>query len=217
MIFTSIYGVVDGLFVSNYVGKTPFAAVNLIMPFLMIMGAVGFMFGTGGSAVVSQSLGEGKPERANQYFSMMVYVVIGSGMAFCRDQKALEHILQHKCGEGRQNNAPVHYAVVKHLARGAKSGRNRAQKYQPGSLLYRKDYHNENTAIRPFHHPAAATVRFPLHKNKLFASFSRLETQKSFFFQLVYGRVMSTIFLSAIKYEIYKIFNKSLDTSMISD
>lgn len=80
MIFTSIYGVVDGLFVSNYVGKTPFAAVNLIMPFLMIMGAVGFMFGTGGSAVVSQALGEGKPARANQYFSMMVYVVIGSGI-----------------------------------------------------------------------------------------------------------------------------------------
>ncbi|MDE7324104.1 MAG: MATE family efflux transporter [Lachnospiraceae bacterium] len=80
MIFTSIYGVVDGLFVSNYVGKTPFAAVNLIMPFLMIMGAVGFMFGTGGSAVVSQALGEGKPEKANQYFSMMVYVVIGSGV-----------------------------------------------------------------------------------------------------------------------------------------
>lgn len=79
MIFTSIYGVVDGLFVSNYVGKTPFAAVNLIMPFLMIMGAVGFMFGTGGSAVVSQALGEGKPDKANQYFSMMVYVVIGSG------------------------------------------------------------------------------------------------------------------------------------------
>lgn len=80
MIFTSIYGVVDGLFVSNYVGKTPFAAVNLIMPFLMIMGAVGFMFGTGGSAVVSQALGEGKPDKANQYFSMMVYIVIGSGI-----------------------------------------------------------------------------------------------------------------------------------------
>ena len=80
MIFTSIYGVVDGLFVSNYVGKTPFAAVNLIMPFLMIMGAVGFMFGTGGSAVVSQALGEGKPDKAKQYFSMMVYVVIGGGL-----------------------------------------------------------------------------------------------------------------------------------------
>lgn len=80
MIFTSIYGVVDGLFVSNYVGKTPFAAVNLIMPFLMIMGAIGFMFGTGGSAVVSQALGEGKPDKANQYFSMMVYVVIACGI-----------------------------------------------------------------------------------------------------------------------------------------
>ena len=80
MIFTSIYGVVDGLFVSNYVGRTPFAAVNLIMPFLMIMGTVGFMFGTGGSAVVSQALGEGKPDKANQYFSMMVYIVIGSGI-----------------------------------------------------------------------------------------------------------------------------------------
>lgn len=80
MIFTSIYGVVDGLFVSNYVGKTPFAAVNLIMPFLMIMGAIGFMFGTGGSAIVSQALGEGKPDKANQYFSMMVYVVIGCGI-----------------------------------------------------------------------------------------------------------------------------------------
>ena len=66
MIFTSIYGVVDGLFVSNYVGKTPFAAVNLIMPFLMIMGTVGFMFGTGGRAVVSQSLGEGTPDKAIQ-------------------------------------------------------------------------------------------------------------------------------------------------------
>lgn len=80
MIFTSIYGVVDGLFVSNYVGKTPFAAVNLIMPFLMIMGAIGFMFGTGGSAVVSQALGEGKRDKANEYFSMMVYVVIGCGI-----------------------------------------------------------------------------------------------------------------------------------------
>lgn len=80
MVFTSIYGVVDGLFVSNYVGKTPFAAVNLIMPFLMIMGAIGFMFGTGGSAVVAQALGEGKPDKANQYFSMMVYVVTGCGI-----------------------------------------------------------------------------------------------------------------------------------------
>lgn len=79
MIFTSIYGVVDGLFVSNYAGKTPFAAVNLIMPFLMIMGTLGFMFGTGGSAIVAQTLGEGKPQKAGEYFSMIVYTVIGCG------------------------------------------------------------------------------------------------------------------------------------------
>ncbi|WP_343209589.1 MATE family efflux transporter [Anaerolentibacter hominis] len=79
MIFTSIYGVVDGLFVSNFVGKTPFAALNLIMPLLMILGALGFMIGTGGSAIVSKTLGEGKTEEANQYFSMLVYVTIISG------------------------------------------------------------------------------------------------------------------------------------------
>lgn len=72
MIFTSIYGVVDGLFVSNFVGKTPFAAINLIMPFLMIMGGVGFMIGTGGNALVAKTLGEGKREVANRYFTMMI-------------------------------------------------------------------------------------------------------------------------------------------------
>ena len=63
MVFTSIYGVVDGLFVSNYVGKTPFAALNLIYPLLMILGGLGFMVGTGGSAVVAMALGEGKKEK----------------------------------------------------------------------------------------------------------------------------------------------------------
>ena len=62
MIFTSVYGIVDGFFVSNFVGKTPFAAVNFIMPFLMILGTVGFMFGAGGSALVAKTLGEGKRE-----------------------------------------------------------------------------------------------------------------------------------------------------------
>lgn len=80
MIFTSIYGVVDGLFVSNYVGKTPFAALNLIYPFIMILGAVGFMLGTGGSALVAKSLGEGKQERANQIFSFLIYTAIISGV-----------------------------------------------------------------------------------------------------------------------------------------
>lgn len=72
MIFTSIYGVVDGLFVSNFVGKTPFAAINLVMPFIMILGGFGFMVGTGGSALVAKTLGEGDSERANRYFTMMI-------------------------------------------------------------------------------------------------------------------------------------------------
>lgn len=80
MIFTSVYGVVDGFFVSNYVGKTPFAAVNFIMPFLMILGTVGFMFGTGGSALVSKKMGEGKPDEANEIFSMLIYISLGVGI-----------------------------------------------------------------------------------------------------------------------------------------
>ena len=71
-VFTSIYTVVDGFFISNYAGKEPFAAVNLIMPFLMILGTVGFMFGTGGAAIVSKTLGEGDSDRANRYFSEIV-------------------------------------------------------------------------------------------------------------------------------------------------
>lgn len=80
MIFTSIYGVVDGLFVSNFVGKTPFAAVNFIMPFLMILGAVGFMFGTGGSALIAKTMGEGDYDKANRLFSMFVGVSIVCGV-----------------------------------------------------------------------------------------------------------------------------------------
>ena len=76
MIFTSIYCVVDGLFVSNLVGKTPFAAVNLIWPYIMAFSVIGFMLGAGGSALVSRSLGEGHRERANQEFSLIVYVAL---------------------------------------------------------------------------------------------------------------------------------------------
>lgn len=79
MIFTSIYGVVDGFFVSNYVGKTPFAAVNFIYPFLMILGTVGFMFGTGGSAIVAKTLGENNEEKANRLFSFFVYISVALG------------------------------------------------------------------------------------------------------------------------------------------
>ena len=81
MIFTSIYGVVDGIFVSNFVGKTPFAAVNLIYPVLMILGALGFMVGTGGAAIVAKTLGEGKPALANQYFTLLVLSAAAGGAA----------------------------------------------------------------------------------------------------------------------------------------
>lgn len=80
MIFTSIYGIVDGFFVSNFAGKTPFAAVNLIMPVLMILGTVGFMFGTGGTAIVAKTYGEGDKEKANSYFSLFVYLAFGLGV-----------------------------------------------------------------------------------------------------------------------------------------
>ncbi len=82
MIMTSVYGVVDGYFVSNYVGLTPFAAVNLIMPFLMILGGTGFMFGSGGSALIAKTLGEGKKELANKTFSLLVYSAAALGVIF---------------------------------------------------------------------------------------------------------------------------------------
>lgn len=82
MVVTSIYGVVDGLFVSNVAGSEAFAALNLIMPVLMILGAIGFMLGTGGSALVAKTLGEGKIEKANRYFSMIVIFTIIMGIAF---------------------------------------------------------------------------------------------------------------------------------------
>lgn len=80
MIFTSVYSVVDGFFVSNFAGKTPFAAINLIMPVLIILGTVGFMFGTGGTALVSLTYGQGDKDRANRYFSLLVYVAFIIGI-----------------------------------------------------------------------------------------------------------------------------------------
>ena len=80
IIFTSIYGMVDGFFISNFVGKTPFAAINLIYPFLMILGVFGFIFGTGGSALIGKLLGEGKHEKANSVFSFLVYFTIFVGV-----------------------------------------------------------------------------------------------------------------------------------------
>ena len=80
MIFTSIYGVVDGIFVSNFAGKTAFAAVNLIIPYLMVFSTLGFMIGTGGTALVSMTLGMGDRKKANEYFSLLTYTAIGGGI-----------------------------------------------------------------------------------------------------------------------------------------
>lgn len=81
MIFTSIYGVVDGLFVSNFIGKTPFAAINLIMPFIMILGGMGFMIGTGGTALVTKIMGQGDGERAKRTFSLCILFTVVLGAA----------------------------------------------------------------------------------------------------------------------------------------
>ena len=83
MVFTSIYGVVDGFFVSNYAGDMPFAGLNLIMPVIMMLGSVGFMLGAGGTALVSKTLGEGKEKLANELFSLLVYTVIAFGIVAC--------------------------------------------------------------------------------------------------------------------------------------
>ena len=80
MIFTSIYGVVDGIFVSNYAGKTAFAAINLIMPYLMVFGTVGFMIGAGGTALISMTLGMGEQKKANEIFSLLTYAAVFGGV-----------------------------------------------------------------------------------------------------------------------------------------
>lgn len=82
MVLTSIYGVVDGFFISNFIGAEPFAAVNIVMPFLMIFGAVRFMIGTGGSALVAYTLGVGDKKKANEIFSLLVYLLVGLGLLF---------------------------------------------------------------------------------------------------------------------------------------
>lgn len=82
MVFTSVYSIVDGMFVSNFVGKTAFAAINLIFPFLMVLGVVGYMLGTGGSALVAKMLGEGQKERAQRVFSLLVATAVAVGIVF---------------------------------------------------------------------------------------------------------------------------------------
>lgn len=82
MVLSSIYGVVDGYFISNYIGPVPFAAVNIVMPFLVILGALGFMLGTGGSALVAYTLGTGDNKKANEIFSLLIYTLVATGIVF---------------------------------------------------------------------------------------------------------------------------------------
>lgn len=125
MVFTSIYGIVDGLFVSNFAGKTAFAAVNLIMPFIMILSTAGFMVGTGGSAVVAKTRGEGDEPRARRYFSLLVYfafalgVVLGLlGLAFMEPVAALLGADQAMMGDcvlyGRMLMATLPFYVLQY-------------------------------------------------------------------------------------------------------
>ena len=113
LVFCSIYGVVDGLFVSRFVGKTPFAAINLIMPILMIIGAFGFMMGAGGTAVVAKTLGEGKKELASRYFSLFVYATaIAGSLAAVLSVIFLEPLARLLGAEGELLECCVRYGRI---------------------------------------------------------------------------------------------------------
>jgi Na+-driven multidrug efflux pump len=113
MIFTSIYGVVDGLFVSNFVGKTPFAAVNIVWPYVMLLGCTGFLFGTGGSALIAKKLGERKPREANALFSLFVYTSIILGVViFVAGQLLLGPVAKLQGAEGTLLDDCIRYGRV---------------------------------------------------------------------------------------------------------
>lgn len=117
MIFTSIYGVVDGIFVSNYAGKTAFAAVNLIMPYLMVFGTLGFMVGTGGTALISMTLGMGDKKKANELFSMLTLVCVIGGVVLTVVSILLMRPAAVMMGaEGQILEDAVRYGIVVQLA-----------------------------------------------------------------------------------------------------
>lgn len=113
VIFTSIYSIVDGFFVSNYVGKTQFAAVNFIMPVIMILGAIGSMFGAGGSALIAKTLGEKQNEKANRYFSMIVYSSIILGIILViSGQLFIEPVMKLLGAEGEMLSNCLKYGRI---------------------------------------------------------------------------------------------------------
>ncbi len=112
MVFVSIYGIVDGIFVSNFVGAIPFAALNLIFPLIMILGAVGFMLGAGGNAVVSKLLGEGNRERANRVFSMLIYTTVALGIVLGLTGIAVARPIARLFAENEKNMDGAQRAVL---------------------------------------------------------------------------------------------------------
>ena len=117
MVFTSVYGVVDGIFVSNFAGKTAFAAINLIMPYLMLFGTLGFMLGTGGTALISMTLGMGDKKKANGLFSMLTYVCIIGGAVLMVISLLFLHPAAIVLGaEGEMLACCVSYGIIVQLA-----------------------------------------------------------------------------------------------------
>ena len=112
MVVTSIYGVIDGLFVSNFVGKTPFAAINLIMPVVMIIGGMGFMIGTGGTALVSKVMGEKDSEKANRYFSMLIIFSVIFGVVLSVIGEVLMRPIVHLLGGKNASAEMLEYSVL---------------------------------------------------------------------------------------------------------
>lgn len=113
LVFSSVYGVVDGYFVSNYAGKTSFAAVNFIMPVLMILGCIGFMFGTGGGALISKTLGEKDDKKANEIFTMIVAVSVGVGVVLTILGIALMPLISRLLGaDGKMQDDSVLYGRI---------------------------------------------------------------------------------------------------------
>lgn len=117
MVFTSIYGVIDGFFVSNFVGKTEFSGVNFIFPYLMLFGAIGFMFGAGGSALVSKTLGEKDNNKANSYFSLIVYTnIVVSILLMVIGLFTIEPVAIMLGAEGYMLECSVKYGIILTLA-----------------------------------------------------------------------------------------------------
>ena len=120
MIFTSIYSVVDGFFVSNFVGKIPFAAINFIMPILIILGSIGTVFGTGGSALIAKTLGEGKREKANELFSLFIILPAVMGILVTLiGQLLLPHLVTMMGAEGELLEYCIRYGRISLLTMGA--------------------------------------------------------------------------------------------------